>query len=67
MGRRLNTYVHVRGAVYGPDADVPAEVAEKISNPNVWADSGDREPAQSDKPVEKPAAKPAARRAVKKD
>jgi hypothetical protein len=38
MGRKLNTYVHVDGKAYGPDDDVPAEVAKKIDNPDVWDD-----------------------------
>lgn len=36
-GKRLATYVHVDGAVYGPDDEVPAEVAEQITNPKAWA------------------------------
>lgn len=36
MGRRLSTYVHVDGQVYGPGVDVPDEVAERITNPDVW-------------------------------
>lgn len=37
-GKKLNTYVHVDGVAYGPDDDVPAEVAKKIDNPDVWAE-----------------------------
>ncbi|MGC4886694.1 hypothetical protein [Micromonospora sp. DT227] len=36
--RRLAAYVHVDGKRYGPEDDVPPEVAEKITNPKVWAD-----------------------------
>jgi hypothetical protein len=36
--RKLATYVHVDGAVYGPDDDVPADVAKQITNPKAWAD-----------------------------
>ena len=43
MARRLATHVVVDGVSYGPDADVSDEVAERITNPNVWAD--DAEPA----------------------
>ncbi|MER7167038.1 hypothetical protein ABT336_13350 [Micromonospora sp. NPDC000207] len=43
--RRLATYVHVGGRRYGPDDDIPDEVAEKITNPNVWAVDGDEPPA----------------------
>lgn len=37
-GRRLVTYVHVEGVAYGPDDEVPAEVAERITAPGVWSD-----------------------------
>ncbi len=37
--KKLNTYVHVDGVQYGPDDDVPAEVAKKIDNPDVWGES----------------------------
>lgn len=58
-GRRLATHVHVRGVVYGPDSDVPPEVAEKISNPKAWADEPTpAQPASADVP--KTDAKPAA-------
>jgi hypothetical protein len=40
MARKLNTHVHVDGKVYGPDDDVPADVAKQITNPDVW-DGGD--------------------------
>ena len=56
MSRRLASYVHVEGQVYGPDADVPAEVAEKITNPKAWGDK----PASEEKADAKPAAKKAA-------
>ena len=46
-GRKLATYVHVDGAQYGPDSDVPADVAKKITNPDVWAD-GDESAAYPD-------------------
>lgn len=36
---KLNTHVNVDGSWYGPDNDVPAEVAKRITNPKVWADS----------------------------
>ncbi len=38
-GKKLNTYVHVDGVQYGPDDDVPADVAKKIENPDVWGES----------------------------
>ena len=40
--RRLVTYVHVHNfedgstEIYGPDDDVPADAAEKITNPFAW-------------------------------
>lgn len=33
---RLTGFVHVDGAVYGPDDEVPAEVAARITNPRAW-------------------------------
>lgn len=41
MAKKLKTYVHVDGAAYGPDDDVPAEVAKKITNPDVWEGAED--------------------------
>lgn len=41
MPRKLNTWVHVGETRYGPDDAVPDEVAEKITNPDVWADDSD--------------------------
>ncbi|MFE7799013.1 hypothetical protein [Nocardia sp. NPDC057440] len=46
--RRLATYVHVHDGegnprVFGPDDEVPAEVAKLITNPSAW---------QSDEPAE---------------
>lgn len=35
--KKLATYVHVDGVEYGPDSEVPAEVAKKITNDDVWA------------------------------
>ncbi len=37
--KKLNTYVHVDGVQYGPDDTVPADVAKKIENPDVWESS----------------------------
>lgn len=34
--KRLATYVAVNGEWYGPDDDVPAEVAKQITNPKAW-------------------------------
>lgn len=62
-GRRLNTHVHVRGQVYGPDSDVPPEVAEQITNPDVW--DGDEPAAPPRKPaavVEEPGEQPKPKR-----
>lgn len=36
--KKLATYVHVDGVAYGPDSDVPADVAKQITNPKAWAD-----------------------------
>lgn len=35
-GKQLASFVHVGGQVYGPDSDVPDEVAKQITNPNAW-------------------------------
>lgn len=37
MGRRLTAYVHAGGRWYGPDDDVPAEVARQIGD-HAWSD-----------------------------
>lgn len=57
---RLVTYVHVGGVVYGPGRDVPADVAKRITNPDVWAHEV-QTPAAPPAP-EAPPAKPAAKR-----
>lgn len=46
--RRLSTFVHVDGVAYGPEDDVPAEVAERITAPGVWADEVSDEAADDD-------------------
>lgn len=38
MARRLRTYVHVAGVVYGPGDEVPAAVAKRIGD-HAWEDS----------------------------
>ncbi|SFK73178.1 hypothetical protein [Streptomyces pini] len=35
MARRLRSYVHVDGTAYGPDSEVPAEVAKRIGD-HAW-------------------------------
>lgn len=35
--RKLTTYVHIDGVMYGPDDEISDEVAVRITNPNVWA------------------------------
>ena len=37
--RQLATTVHVNGQVYGPGDDVPADVAEQITNEKAWGES----------------------------
>ncbi len=39
--RRLATFVHVGDSVYGPDDEVPADVAALITNPAAWAPAPD--------------------------
>lgn len=41
MSKKLNTYVHVHDAdgnphAFGPDDNVPADMAKLITNPKVW-------------------------------
>lgn len=41
MSKKLSTYVHVHDAdgnphVFGPDDDVPADMAKLITNPKAW-------------------------------
>lgn len=52
MGRRLAGFVHVDGRVYGPDDEVPAGVAKKITHPRAWADGDqpDSGPGDSEEP-----------------
>jgi len=46
------TFVHVDGRIYGPDSDVPSDVAARITNPDAW----DEPPAAKQPPkTEKPA------------
>ena len=40
-GKQLVSTVYVEGKAYGPDDDVPAEVAEQITNPKAWGEAGD--------------------------
>lgn len=44
MSRRLRTFVHVDGRAYGPGDEVPDEVADQITNPDVWDEDTDDEP-----------------------
>lgn len=41
MARSLITNVEVAGRWYGPEDDVPAHVAEQITNPKVWRQDDD--------------------------
>jgi len=41
VGRRLNTFVHVDGVAYGPDSEVPAEVAKRIGDHAWQQDDGE--------------------------
>lgn len=40
MPNKLNVWVHVGDKRYGPDDDVPQDVADQITNPDVWAERG---------------------------
>lgn len=48
MGKRLNTHVHVDGVAYGPDDEVPADVAKKITADGVWQEDA-KSSAKSEK------------------
>lgn len=57
---RLRTYVTVRGVTYGPDSEVPADVAARITNPKAWdgpapAAAGDSVAAGTEPAAGKPA------------
>lgn len=39
MAKRLTRTVYVGGVGYGPTSVIPADVAAKITNPHVWADT----------------------------
>lgn len=41
MMRKLRSYVHVGGRVFGPRDEVPEQVADQITNPKAWADAPD--------------------------
>lgn len=47
-GRKLSTFVHIDGVAYGPDDEVPAEVAERITALGVWADEVSDDEAAAD-------------------
>ncbi|MBQ1047860.1 hypothetical protein KBX50_05225 [Micromonospora sp. C51] len=45
--KRLATTVYVAGRAWGPADDVPAEVAELITNPKAWATDDEPEPKEA--------------------
>lgn len=47
MAGRLKVYVTVDGQQYGPDDTVPADVAKKIDNPDVWAEDEKKSSSRS--------------------
>jgi hypothetical protein len=49
MARRLSTFVHVDGVAYGPDSEVPPEVAERIGD-HAWVDDSDQGDGDSREP-----------------
>jgi hypothetical protein len=53
--RKLNTYVHVDGVRYGPSDELSAEVAKKITNPDVWAEGSEIPVPVADEPPAPPA------------
>jgi hypothetical protein len=52
MSRHLASYVSVNGTTYGPDDDVPKDVADQITNPKAWGE----DPESEDKGTAKAAA-----------
>lgn len=38
MAKRLTRTVYIGGEAYGPSSVIPADVAKRITNPNVWVD-----------------------------
>lgn len=62
-GRRLASFVHVGGQVYGPDSDVPDEVAALVTNPKAWAGPVK---AQSPEPEPEPGPEPSQARRTRK-
>lgn len=47
---RLASYVHVAGVVH-PPGDVPAAIAEQITNPKAWESVDSPDPADASLPV----------------
>lgn len=41
MVKRLTANVWVDGVLYGPDSDVPSDVAKQITNPKAWGEQPD--------------------------
>lgn len=59
MSGRLNTFVHVDGVAYGPEDEIPDEVARTITAPGVWAEEPAEPKHAAKQPAEpKPDAKP---------
>lgn len=48
-GKKLATFVHVDGQAYGPEDDVPADVAKKIENPKAWEQESRSSGSKSEK------------------
>lgn len=44
MPKKLASYVHVDGKPYGPDDDIPPEVADRITTPGAWVNTDDATP-----------------------
>ncbi len=41
--KKLAGFVTVNGTTYGPDDDLPADVAKQIDNPKAWGEQPDDE------------------------
>lgn len=46
MASKLKRYVSVGGTTYGPDDEVPKEIADQIDNPKAFEERDDRTPAE---------------------
>ena len=58
MAKRLTRTVYVAGVGYGPSSVIPADVAKRITNPDVWVDDAGTEAPAPGVQDQAPAARP---------